>query len=84
MHGLGAEAVSSLMTDLRQDIEHQLGSTLFVAAALERLDARCRRLACANRIQRALDSNPSSACSTASVTSSASLSCGRCPLGVPS
>ena len=39
MHGLGAEAVPSLMTYLRRDIEHQLGSASFVAAALERLDA---------------------------------------------
>ncbi len=38
MHGLGAEAVPSLMTYLRRDIEHQLGSASFVAAALERLD----------------------------------------------
>jgi hypothetical protein len=38
MHGLGAEAVPSLMTYLGRDIEHQLGSASFVAAALEPLD----------------------------------------------
>ncbi len=39
MHGLGAEAMPSLMAYLRRDIEHQLGSASFVAVALERLDA---------------------------------------------
>ena len=39
MHGLGAEAVPSLRAYLRRDIEHQLGSALFLAAALGRLDA---------------------------------------------
>lgn len=39
LHDLGAEAVPSLKTYLRLDLEHQWGSARFVAAVLERLDA---------------------------------------------
>jgi hypothetical protein len=39
LHGLGAKAVPSLKTYLRQDLEHQWGSASFISAVLERLDA---------------------------------------------
>jgi hypothetical protein len=55
MHGLGAEAVPSLMAYLRWDIEHQLGSASFVAAALERLDAMPTSIAIDGQDRMALD-----------------------------
>jgi Family of unknown function (DUF6000) len=39
LHDLGTKGVPSLQKYLRQDVEHQWGSTSFVAAVLERLDA---------------------------------------------
>lgn len=55
LHGLGVEAVPSLMAYLRRDIEHQLGSASFAAAALERLDAMPASVTIDGRDRIALD-----------------------------
>lgn len=55
LHGLGAKAVPSLRTYLRQDLEHQLGSASFVAAVLERLGATPTGVAIDDQYCRAVD-----------------------------
>jgi hypothetical protein len=55
LHGLGAKAVPSLKTYLRQDLEHEWGSASFVAAILERLHATPVGVAIDDRDRSAID-----------------------------
>lgn len=55
LHGLGAKAVPSLQTYLRQDLEHQWGSASYVAAVLERLGATPTGVAVNDQYRRAVD-----------------------------
>ena len=55
LHGLGAKAVPSLETYLRLDLEYRRGSASFVAAVLERLDAKPTGVAIDDQDRRAVD-----------------------------
>jgi hypothetical protein len=55
LHGLGAKAMPSLKTYLRQDLEYQWGSASFVAAVLERLDATPTGVGIDDQDRRAVD-----------------------------
>lgn len=55
LHGLGVKAVPSLETYLRRDVEYQLGSASFVAAALELLGTRPADVPVSDQDRSALD-----------------------------
>jgi hypothetical protein len=55
LHGLGHRAAPSLVIYLDNDLKHQLGAAPFIAAVLERLDARPASVPIDDRIRAAVD-----------------------------